>query len=135
MNVTERSQVLSYELPWMMVWGGEGLLILAGNSVTVFIFMKLRNNLRRASYLLINLTVADLVLTIAISLYIWDGISLMRGRPVSLDVGKAAFVIDLLASTGSLLSLSLISLERIMECHFVAISPSHVGNMALLPFY
>ena len=74
--------------------------------------MEIRNNLRCASYLLINLTVADLVLTLAISLYIWDGISQLRGRPVSFDIGKAAFVIDLLASTGSLLSLSLISLVR-----------------------
>ena len=112
MNVTETSQVSSYGLPWMIVWGGVGLFILAGNSVTIFIFIKIRNSLRRASYLLINLTVADLALTLAISLYILDGIAQMRGRPVSFEIGKAAFVIDLLAPTGSLLSLSLISLER-----------------------
>lgn len=115
MNFTETSQVSSYGLPWMILWGVEGLLILAGNSVTIFIFIKIRNSLRRASYLLINLTVADLALTLAISLYILDGIAQMRGRPVSFEIGKigkAAFVIDLLASTGSLLSLSLISLER-----------------------
>ena len=88
--------------------------MLAGNSIAVFIFMKIRNNLRRTSYLLINLTLADLLLRVAISLYLWEGIAEMRNMPVSLKVGDTAFVIDLLASTASPLSLSFISLERML---------------------
>lgn len=96
----------------MIVYGGEGLLILAGNCVATFIFFKIRNTLKRTSYLLINLTVADLLLGIAISLYIWEGIALMESKNISVNVGRTAIMIDLLASTASLLSLSLISLER-----------------------
>ena len=36
----------------------------------------------------------------------------MRGKPVSFNVGSAAFVVDFLASAASLLSLALTSLER-----------------------
>lgn len=114
MNDTETGEALFSELPWMIVYTSEGLLILAGNSIAVFIFMKIRNNLRRTSYLLINLTLADLLLSVAISLYLWEGIAEMRNKPVSLNVGNAAFGIDLLASTASLLSLSFISLERML---------------------
>ena len=72
MNDTETGEPLFSELPWMIVYISEGLLILAGNSIAVFIFMKIRNNLRRTSYLLINLTIADLLLSVAISLYLWE---------------------------------------------------------------
>ena len=99
-------------IPWMILYGIEGLLILAGNSVAALIFLKIRKKLKRTSYLLISLTVADFLLSIAISLYLWEGIAVMENKNVSYNVARAAFSIDLLASTASLLSLSLISLER-----------------------
>ena len=39
----------------------ESLLIFSGNSFTIFVFWKNRNKLKRTSFLLINLAVADLL--------------------------------------------------------------------------
>ena len=111
-NATNSNEGLFSELPWMILYSSEGLLILAGNVITVFIFLKIRNNLRRTSYLLINLTVSDLMLSIAIFLNLWDGIANVQSKTVSIVIGDTAFVIDLLASSASLLSLTVISLER-----------------------
>ncbi len=112
MNSTESIEPLISGIPWIILFSIEGLLILAGNSVSAIIFLKIRNNLKRTSYLLVSLTVADLLLGIAISLYLWESIAVMWDTIVSVNVARTAFIIDLLASTASLLSLSLISLER-----------------------
>ena len=113
MNVTATSEPFFSGLPWIIVYSGEGLLILTGNSVAVLIFLKIRNSLKRTSYLLISLTVADLVLGMAIYLYLWEGIAVMGNKNVSVNVKRIGAIIDLLASTASLLSLTLVSLERI----------------------
>ena len=39
----------------------ESLIIIVGNIFTIFVFWKHRNRLKRTSYLLINLSVADLL--------------------------------------------------------------------------
>ena len=113
MNTTERiCEAFICGKSWLIVYSGEGLLIILGNSVTAFIFLKIRRTLKRTSYLLINLTVADLFVGIAIFLYIWDSIAVMEGKNGSENVWISGLIIDFLASTASLLSLSLISLER-----------------------
>lgn len=108
-NATNSNKAPFSQLPWKIVYSSEGLLILAGNVITVFIFLKIRNNLRRASYLLINLTVSDLLLSIAIFLYLGEAFANAQSKTV---IGDTAFVIGLLASSASLLSLTVISLER-----------------------
>lgn len=96
----------------MIVFSSEGILILAGNCLTLFIFQKIRKTLRRTSYLLINLTAADLILSLSVVLYLWSDIAITQGKPISVHVADTAYVIDILASAASVLSLSLISLER-----------------------
>lgn len=112
MNITAVYEPIFSAVPWMILYSIEGLLILAGNSVAAIIFFKIRNTLKRTSYLLISLTVADLLVGVAISLYLWEGIAVMEKKNVSVNLATTGFIIDLLASTASLLSLSLISLER-----------------------
>jgi len=51
-------------LPWIVTLGAETLLIILGNIVTVIVFWKNRNQLKQTCILLINLTVADLLVGI-----------------------------------------------------------------------
>ena len=46
----------------MLVYICEAFLILVGNLFTIYIFWSIRKQLKRASYLLINLAVADFLL-------------------------------------------------------------------------
>lgn len=112
MNVIETIEPLFSGIPWMIVYSGEGLLILTGNSVAAFIFMKIRNNLKRMSYLLISLTVADLLLGISISWHLWEGIAVMGQKCQRLCGKNRIYYWSVSLYTASLLSLSLISLER-----------------------
>ena len=114
MNTTQTTVVLFSGIPLIVAYSGEGLFIILGNSVTAFIFLKIRRKLKRASYLLINLTVADFFVGISIFLNVWKGIAVMEGETVNARLGISAFIIDLVASTASLLSLSLISVERMV---------------------
>lgn len=99
-------------VPWMIVYVCEAVLILAGNSVTIYIFWNIRKRLKRTSYLLINLAVADILVGIALVFWLWDGIAAMTGISVSYNVFKTAFIIDLIGILSSILALALISLER-----------------------
>lgn len=100
-----------FGFPSMIVLSSEGILILTGNCLTLSIFQKIRKTLRRTSYLLINLTAADLILSLSIVLYLWSDIAITQGKPISVHVADTAYVIDILASAASVISLSLISLE------------------------
>ena len=90
----------------------EAFLILTGNSVAVYIFWSIWKRLKRTSYLLINLAVADILVGIALILWLWDGIAAISGRDIGDNVNKAAIVIDALGLLSSISSLALISLER-----------------------
>ncbi|XP_078364241.1 adenosine receptor A3-like [Oculina patagonica] len=48
-------------LSWIVILGVETLIIVLGNTVTIIVFWKYRSQLKRTSYLLINLSVADLM--------------------------------------------------------------------------
>ena len=48
----------------------EGVSILLGNIFTIFVFWKHRAELKRTSYLLVNLAVADLLVAISISIFL-----------------------------------------------------------------
>ena len=114
MNTTETiCEAVFCGEPWLIVYCGQGFLIIARNTVTAYIFLTIRSKLKRTSYLLINLTVADLFVGMAISLYLWDSTAIMKRGNIGANVSLSAFILDLLASTASLLSLSLISLERL----------------------
>ena len=57
----------------MVVYIFEAVLILGGNFIAVHIFWKIRERLKRASYLLINLAVADALVGIYITIYLYQG--------------------------------------------------------------
>ena len=100
------------EAPWMVVYTCEGFLILTGNSITVYVFWTIRNRLKRTSYLLINLAVADFLVGISLTLFIWDGIAVMKEIEQTYVILNMAKVTSAISSIPSLLSMVLISLER-----------------------
>ena len=83
--------------------------IIIGNAFTLFVFWTLRFRLKRTCYLLINLAVADLIAGIA-SLVI-HGNRTTETRPEETRSPSWAFLS--FASCTSLMSLALISLERV----------------------
>lgn len=114
MNATRANQhfQLFNTIPWMVVYICEATAILTENVITVYIFWNIRRRLRRASYLLINLEVADFTVGIALIFWLWDGIAAMKGRHLSYSVGEQIVIFDVTVVVASLLSLALISLER-----------------------
>ncbi|XP_078364243.1 trace amine-associated receptor 5-like [Oculina patagonica] len=48
-------------IPWIVIFGVESLVITLGNIITIIVFSKNRSQLKRTCYLLINLSVADLM--------------------------------------------------------------------------
>ncbi|XP_078378629.1 somatostatin receptor type 2-like [Oculina patagonica] len=101
-------------VPWMIVYICETVLILTGNSITVYIFWSIRKRLKRTSYLLINLAVADILVGIGIIFWLWDAIAVMMEMELSSIVGKTALIVDVIGIISSILSLALISLERML---------------------
>lgn len=114
MNATRANQhfQLFDTIPWMVVYICEATVILTENLITAYIFWNIRRRLRRASYLLINLAVADFTVGIALIFWLWDGIAAMKGRHLSYSVGEKIVIFDVTVVVASLLSLALISLER-----------------------
>ena len=105
---------LSEGVPWLVVYICEAVLILTGNSITVYIFWNIRKRLKRTSYLLINLAVADFLVGIAITLFLWEAIAEMLDRDVSHGTVTTATMVDLIGTISSVLSMALISLERML---------------------
>ena len=54
-------------VPWMIIYICEAALIITGTLITVCIFWKIRKRLKRTSYLLINVTIADITVGIALA--------------------------------------------------------------------
>ena len=72
----------------MVVYICEAFLILTGNFITIYIFWSIRKRLKRTSYLLINLAVADILVGIALILWLFDGIAAMTGSDINKTVKK-----------------------------------------------
>ena len=113
---------LDYGLPfwlfkdvhWMVVYICEAFLILIGNSLTIYIFFRIRKRLKRTSYLLINLAVADAFVGMVLTLFISADVAIMLEKDVSLIFGETVVALDISATVASLSSLVLISLERMV---------------------
>lgn len=69
--------LLFKDISWMLVYISEAFLILVGNFFTIYIFWSIRKQLKRASYLLINLAVADIFVGMGAVLYIGADIAVM----------------------------------------------------------
>ena len=98
----------------MLVYICEAFLILVGNFFTIYIFWSIRKQLKRASYLLINLAVADFFVGLGVVLYIGADIAVLSGKQISLVLVDAIITVDVTATVASLSSLVLISLERMV---------------------
>ena len=113
---------LDYGLPfwlfkdvhWMVVYICEAFFILTGNSLTIYIFFRIRKRLKRTSYLLINLAVADAFVGMVLTLFISVDVTIMFEKDVSLTFGETVVALDISATVASLSSLVLISLERMV---------------------
>ncbi|XP_078361446.1 somatostatin receptor type 2-like [Oculina patagonica] len=101
-------------VPWIVVYTCEAVLILTGNSITVYIFWSIRKRLKRTSYLLINLAVADFLVGIAITLFLSLHITTAMTLQHVNYVEKTAVFVDTVGVVSSILSLALISLERML---------------------
>lgn len=106
--------LLFKDIPWMLVYSCEAFLILVGNFFTIYIFWSIRKQLKRASYLLINLAVADFFVGIGVVLYIGADIAVLSGKQISLMLVDAIITVDVTATVASLSSLVLITLERMV---------------------
>ena len=102
------------DVHWMVVYICEAFLILIGNSLTIYIFFRIRKRLKRTSYLLINLAVADAFVGMVLTLFISADVAIMLEKDVSLTFGETVVALDISATVASLSSLVLISLERML---------------------
>ena len=94
----------------------EGVSILLGNIFTIFVFWKHRAELKRTSYLLVNLAVADLLVAISILIVLGCEVqNLSEGHNNLIKRWQFTFFMiwDTLCETASLLNLLVISLERL----------------------
>ena len=92
----------------------EGVLILLGNTFTVFVFWKRRTELQRTSYLLVNLALADLLVAVGVSLSVSSQVKIVVTNELSTpEEVFSLFTWDVFCEGSSLLSLLVISLERL----------------------
>ena len=87
---------------------------LAGNIFSIFTFWKHRAELKRTSYLLVNLAVADLLVTVDISFLVGSGIKYLTTKRVIQDdwLFIMIFALDAFFRMALLLSLLVVALER-----------------------
>ena len=88
----------------------EGLLIVFCNAVTIAVFWKRRNVVKRASFLLINLAVADLL--VGVALLANKVASLPRSQTVQQVLVFSVLVLTCVGSSASISSLAVIAAER-----------------------
>ena len=106
----------SLPLVFSVVFFLEGVSILLGNVFTIFVFWKHRAELKRTSYLLVNLAVADLLVAISILIVLGREVqNLAEGHNNLIKRWQFTFFMiwDTLCGTTSLLNLLVISLERL----------------------
>ena len=77
-------------------------------------FLEHSKTTKRASYLLINLAVADFFVGMGVVLYIGADVAVLLGKQISLMLVDAIITVDVTATVASLSSLVLISLERMV---------------------
>ena len=97
----------SWNIFWEVCFGLLAVLIVVGNSLTIWIFLKQKPR-KRAHFLLISLAVADLsVGLLAVPLYMIVNLdTLSRGR------FRASIYVDICTGLTSIFTLAVISLER-----------------------
>jgi len=99
-------------LLWTAIFALEMLIALAGNAIAIAAFWKQRSTLKRTCYLLINLSVADLLVGIGEIIHLYNNIFyLQNSKPAIWE--NILILPDVFAGSASLLFLTLISMERL----------------------
>ena len=101
-------------VPWNVMYGVVAGITIAGNLLSIAVFLKSpRLRRMRTSLLLISLAAADLIVgAIAIPMYmalVWPGGELQKSQTLN----KSYYMIDLVSGLASLFGLTLIALERV----------------------
>ena len=93
----------------------EAVLILLGNSFTIFVFWKRRAELKRTSYLLVNLAFADILVAFSVLFSVGRKIRYFATDEISQQdwVLNLNLTVDTFGGVASLISLLVISLERL----------------------
>ena len=96
---------------WTVIFAVESLLIIVGNIITIIVFWKLRCVLKKTYCLLINLTVADLIVGFsAIELIVNRNINILK---ISEELPWRGFLaLTVFSGTASLATLLLVAVER-----------------------
>ena len=96
---------------WTAIFAVESLLIIEGNIPTIIVFWKLRSVLKKTYCLLINLTVADLIVGFsAIELIVNSNINTLKN---SEELRWRGFIaLNVLSGTASLVTLLVVAVER-----------------------
>ena len=96
---------------WTTAFAGESLAIIVGNAVTIAIFWKQRSTLNRTRYLLINLSVADLMIGVGV---VEDVVCFaLQYKNEACKVSQKTNLADASFGIASLSFLVLIALERL----------------------
>ena len=105
----------------------EGVFTLAGNIFSIFTFWKHRAELKRTSYLLVNLAVANLLVTVDISFLVGSGIKYLTTKRIIQDdwLFIMIFALDAFFRMALLLSVLVVALER----HYVVRWPFRHLNL------
>ncbi|XP_022789231.1 G-protein coupled receptor 3-like [Stylophora pistillata] len=106
---------LENTLPWIIILCIEALVILFGNTITIFVFFKRRFHLRKTSIVLINLSVADLLVGLGVLGDIATDICSLSLRCCKTKITSIDryFPLGEYSSAASINFLVLISLERV----------------------
>ena len=121
----------------------EAVLTLLGNIFTIFVFWKHRAELKRASYLLVNLAFADLLVAISIVLTLIQqvktavhdtDVNLLQWTSIGLSIHVSW---DMFCEMSSLLNLLVISLERLYAVrspfrHRILTTRSYIYTLGVL---
>lgn len=101
---------------WIVVFAVEFLAIVVGNIITIAVFWKLRLVLKRTYFLLINLTIADLIVGFGVFKLVTDNIFRLES---SAGVRWTRYIaLDVFSGTASVTSLLLIAAERFFAIVF-----------------
>ena len=103
--------VTSWNVVWSLCFGLLATLIVVGNLVTIWIFLKQRLR-KRAYFLLISLAVADLLVgLLTVPLYTAINTMLYLSQP-HFSLSRASNLTDIFTGIASIVTLAAISLER-----------------------
>ena len=92
---------------WAVIYGIEGILTLLGNALTIVVFRRRKQILKRATYLVINLAVADALVGLFTTLL--SGVRLVM---LNSTLVKGISQMDMAFVAASIMSLAWIALER-----------------------